>query len=331
MLGTENKFAPAVDVREAKDKYIFHVEVPGCHADDLQVTGLFVCGGGPRAGVVCCVYGVWAQVDLKHGALVISGKKAEEWKEEGSNHIHEERRWGTFSRSFAMPPDVTPQVFVRRAVLRGWEGVAARERASGGVWWGLGAAVVCTRPWSRGGGWVRGRGCATGHLRVLPKRRAGGVRGEEGQHGVAEAHRGDNAEPAAGVMAAGFGVRPARSRRVCAFHISAPPPRARPVSPLPQSPLSLGPVMRRVTWSARKQRGAPGDPLFTFTKRQARHTSPPRAPPSPTRARPPRHPRNKKRCSAVERGLARGRGGCEALGGTAGKGSAGARVRKHSR
>ena len=61
-------------------------------------------------------------MDLKHGALVISGKKEEEWKEEGNHHIHEERKWGSFSRSFAMPPDVTTQVLLRILLVVGWGG-----------------------------------------------------------------------------------------------------------------------------------------------------------------------------------------------------------------
>jgi len=72
---------PAIDVLENDDAFTVKAEVPGCKADDIDIS----------------VHG---------NTLSISGekKKQEEKKEEGYYHI--ERSYGSFKRNLSLPTDV---------------------------------------------------------------------------------------------------------------------------------------------------------------------------------------------------------------------------------
>ena len=72
---------PAIDVAEEKDSIIVRAEVPGCKADDIDIS----------------VYG---------NTLTISGEKKleEEKKEKGYYHI--ESTYGSFRRELTLPTDV---------------------------------------------------------------------------------------------------------------------------------------------------------------------------------------------------------------------------------
>ena len=74
-------FAPAFDVRETNDAYVFSADLPGLSEDaiELSVTG---------------------------NQLTVSGQREEEKRDESDRMHMYERRYGTFSRSFALPDGV---------------------------------------------------------------------------------------------------------------------------------------------------------------------------------------------------------------------------------
>ena len=74
-------FAPAFDVRETNDAYVFSADLPGLSEDAIELS-------------------------LTGNQLTLSGLREEEKRDE-SDRVHMyERRYGTFSRSFALPDGV---------------------------------------------------------------------------------------------------------------------------------------------------------------------------------------------------------------------------------
>jgi HSP20 family protein len=80
-LGGGYAFSPAFDVRETNDAYVFSADLPGLSEDaiELSVTG---------------------------NRLTISGQREEEKRDERDRLHMYERRYGAFSRSFALPDGV---------------------------------------------------------------------------------------------------------------------------------------------------------------------------------------------------------------------------------
>jgi HSP20 family protein len=75
-------FAPAVDVTENDDEYVITAELPGAKKDDVTV-------------------------ELHEGALTIRGEKKSEREEKKDQARYVERLYGTFSRSFSLPPNAS--------------------------------------------------------------------------------------------------------------------------------------------------------------------------------------------------------------------------------
>ena len=73
-------WAPAVDVAEENDKILVRVEVPGMEQKDLRI-------------------------NYEDGLLTVSGERAFERKDERNYH-RIERAYGTFTRSFSLPPSI---------------------------------------------------------------------------------------------------------------------------------------------------------------------------------------------------------------------------------
>ena len=71
---------PAVDVTESEDHYLVSLEAPGVGKDDVEV-------------------------ELHDGVLTVRGEKRHE-RESSDTARWTERTFGTFSRSFTLPPDV---------------------------------------------------------------------------------------------------------------------------------------------------------------------------------------------------------------------------------
>jgi len=71
-------WAPAVDIREDKDAYVLHADLPGVDPKDIEV-------------------------NMEKGVLTIRGERKSETKEERENYKRIERVHGTFFRSFTLP------------------------------------------------------------------------------------------------------------------------------------------------------------------------------------------------------------------------------------
>lgn len=87
---------PALDMAETGDGYDLSIELPGMGAEDVDVR-------------------------LKDGAVVISGEKSDEHEEDSPERHISERRWGSFRRRIALPPDADPariEARFTRGVLR---------------------------------------------------------------------------------------------------------------------------------------------------------------------------------------------------------------------
>jgi HSP20 family protein len=74
-------FAPAFDVKETPDAFVFRADLPGVGEADLEVT-------------------------LTGNRLTISGKREQENEDRSDRYYAYERSYGTFSRSFTLPDGV---------------------------------------------------------------------------------------------------------------------------------------------------------------------------------------------------------------------------------
>lgn len=74
---------PAIDIAEKDDRFLVKAEVPGCKADDIDIS----------------VHG---------NILTISGEKKHEEEEEKKGYYHIERSYGSFRRDFNLASDVDP-------------------------------------------------------------------------------------------------------------------------------------------------------------------------------------------------------------------------------
>ena len=78
------RFAPAFDVKETKDGYLFRADVPGVAQKDIEVTVL-----GNR--------------------LQVSGKREADHEEKTDTYYAYERSYGSFTRTFTLPEGADPK------------------------------------------------------------------------------------------------------------------------------------------------------------------------------------------------------------------------------
>ncbi|MGK7311757.1 MAG: Hsp20/alpha crystallin family protein [Candidatus Longimicrobiales bacterium M2_2A_002] len=76
--GSNDLWSPPVDVEETGDELILTAELPGMKHEDIDI-------------------------ELEDGVLTIQGEKKEERKDEGTQGLLYERRWGSFTRKFTLP------------------------------------------------------------------------------------------------------------------------------------------------------------------------------------------------------------------------------------
>ena len=76
-------WAPALDVREDKDKFTVDLELPGFKREDINV-------------------------HLEDGSLIISGERKSETANEGTEVHRQERYYGKFSRALTLPVALSP-------------------------------------------------------------------------------------------------------------------------------------------------------------------------------------------------------------------------------
>ena len=77
-------WVPLVDIKEEKDRYVLHADLPGVDRDSIDIT-------------------------MEGGVLSIRGQRALEQAEEGSQYKRVERAHGTFYRRFALPDEADPE------------------------------------------------------------------------------------------------------------------------------------------------------------------------------------------------------------------------------
>lgn len=77
-------WGPAVDIAETDDHYTVTVELPGAKKEDVAV-------------------------EVENGQLTIRGEKKSEREEKKEHRRYVERRFGSFSRSFSLPPNADPE------------------------------------------------------------------------------------------------------------------------------------------------------------------------------------------------------------------------------
>ena len=78
LSGGNDLWAPAVDVEETPNELVLTAELPGLRQEDIDI-------------------------ELEDGVLTIQGEKKEEEKQEGTQGLLYERRWGSFTRRFTLP------------------------------------------------------------------------------------------------------------------------------------------------------------------------------------------------------------------------------------
>lgn len=75
---------PSVDIVENKDQIVLEAELPGMSRDDFEVT-------------------------IENNTLTLSGERKFEKRDDSHNYHRVERAYGTFTRSFTLPPTVSSE------------------------------------------------------------------------------------------------------------------------------------------------------------------------------------------------------------------------------
>jgi HSP20 family protein len=81
LAGPVGAFAPAFEVKETDNAYVFKADLPGVNEKDLEVT-------------------------LTGDRLTISGKRETEEQKKGETYYVYERNYGAFTRTFTLPDGV---------------------------------------------------------------------------------------------------------------------------------------------------------------------------------------------------------------------------------
>jgi HSP20 family protein len=81
--GTAGTWKAAIDVVREKDRIVLRVDMPGIAPEDVAI-------------------------NVEDDILTVSGEHEESTEKKEEDFIKRERRYGSFSRSLALPPDVDP-------------------------------------------------------------------------------------------------------------------------------------------------------------------------------------------------------------------------------
>lgn len=80
----EAEWAPAVDICEKDGEYLLKADLPGVKKEDVHI-------------------------QLQNGVLTLSGERKSEKEEKGETYHRVERTYGSFSRSFTLPDNVSSE------------------------------------------------------------------------------------------------------------------------------------------------------------------------------------------------------------------------------
>ena len=81
---TRGAWNPSVDIFENKDQIVLEAELPGMNAEDVNIS-------------------------IENNVLTLHGERRFEKKDEGDNFHRVERSYGSFTRSFTLPPTVSSE------------------------------------------------------------------------------------------------------------------------------------------------------------------------------------------------------------------------------
>jgi HSP20 family protein len=81
--GKRGEWTPAIDLIRDKDKLTLRVDMPGITPDDVKI-------------------------EVRDDIITVSGQHEEATEEKDENYVRRERRFGSFSRSIALPSGVDP-------------------------------------------------------------------------------------------------------------------------------------------------------------------------------------------------------------------------------
>jgi len=79
--GKRGEWTAAIDLIREKDKLVLHVDMPGIKPDDVKI-------------------------EVRDDIITVSGQHEEKTEAEDDNYVRRERRFGSFSRSIALPGGV---------------------------------------------------------------------------------------------------------------------------------------------------------------------------------------------------------------------------------
>ena len=79
--GRERAWTPAIDVARDDGNIVIHADLPGIKPDEVKI-------------------------EVEDDILTVSGEHRESKEEKDKNYVRRERRYGSFSRSVALPPGV---------------------------------------------------------------------------------------------------------------------------------------------------------------------------------------------------------------------------------
>ncbi|SDH38095.1 Hsp20/alpha crystallin family protein [Nitrosomonas sp. Nm132] len=77
------EWVPAVDIKEASDKFVLHADLPGVKPEEIDIS-------------------------MENGVLTIKGEKKTEAKTEKEGYKRVERTYGSFYRRFSLPDTANP-------------------------------------------------------------------------------------------------------------------------------------------------------------------------------------------------------------------------------
>jgi HSP20 family protein len=75
------RFTPTLDIGENEEEYNIHLDVPGIDRDDIEI-------------------------EVMDNSLRIRGQRDESREMDGEDFVRRERRFGQFSRSLTLPPEI---------------------------------------------------------------------------------------------------------------------------------------------------------------------------------------------------------------------------------
>jgi HSP20 family protein len=81
--GKRGEWTPAIDLIRNKEKLILRVDMPGITPEDVKI-------------------------EVRDDIITVSGQHEEKTEEKDENYVRRERRFGSFSRSIALPSGVDP-------------------------------------------------------------------------------------------------------------------------------------------------------------------------------------------------------------------------------